>query len=75
MKKIGKGNANIAVGTNALTLNTSGYSNVAIGKDALKNNTTGHDMVAIGDSALFNQTISGVYKNNRCRFQSFIFQY
>ena len=43
---------NLALGTNALTSNTTGTFNVAIGTDALTSNETGGSNVAIGRSAL-----------------------
>lgn len=46
------GDYNVAIGTNAMQWNTSGYDNVALGNQALYNNTTGYLNVAIGNNAL-----------------------
>jgi hypothetical protein len=46
------GDCNVAIGTNAMQWNTSGYDNVALGNQALYNNTTGYLNVAIGNNAL-----------------------
>jgi hypothetical protein len=51
---------NIAIGHNALSLNTTGSVNVAIGPDALYSNTTGSFGVAIGSSALLNNTVGNL---------------
>ena len=51
---------NIALGTNALGLNTTGYYNSAIGINALRSNTTGSYNSAIGESALYSNT-TGYY--------------
>lgn len=50
------GNGNVGVGTNVLSLNTSGYRNLGFGRSALYNNTTGYNNVALGTSAMFNNT-------------------
>lgn len=42
---------NIAMGYNALKLNTTGLSNTAIGKSSLQTNTTGNHNTAIGNMA------------------------
>lgn len=43
------GDANLAIGANALKTTVSGYNNTAIGKNALQNaNNSAHDNVAIG---------------------------
>jgi hypothetical protein len=49
---------NVALGNNALTLNTSGNYNLAIGADALASNLTGTDNVGLGYAALFTNTSS-----------------
>jgi len=46
------GGCNIAIGTSALTVNTTGFNSVAIGANALFSNTTGSSNVAIGHLAL-----------------------
>jgi len=43
---------NVAIGYEAMKLNTSGYNNVAIGVGALKSNTSGRVSVAVGYNAL-----------------------
>lgn len=43
---------NVAIGTEALTLNTTGTSNTAVGQDALSLNTTGTENTAVGAIAL-----------------------
>ena len=48
--------SSIAIGSSALSANTTGTYNVAIGRDALKNNTTGNSNTAIGESALSSNT-------------------
>jgi len=53
---------NIALGTNALGLNTTGYYNSAIGINALRSNTTGSYNSAIGESALYSNT-TGYYNS------------
>ena len=48
---------NIAIGDNALILNTTGSANIAIGDNALYNNISGSNNIANGNSALnFNTT-------------------
>jgi hypothetical protein len=44
--------ANVTIGIDALSSNTSGYNNTAIGYGALQNNTTGNENFAIGYQAL-----------------------
>jgi trimeric autotransporter adhesin len=46
------GASNTAIGTNALTANTTGYQNTAVGLCSLVSNTTGPDNVAVGWCAL-----------------------
>lgn len=54
---INQGNANTAIGANALHDNTTGYWNVATGTNALKANTTGFGNTATGTSALATNSI------------------
>lgn len=54
---VGGISSNIAFGSNALNVNTTGANNVAIGLSALSQNTTGTTNVAIGVAALSNNTI------------------
>jgi hypothetical protein len=46
------GNTNTAVGTTALTANTTGNSNTAVGTSSLQLNTTGSSNTAVGTAAL-----------------------
>ena len=48
----GTGYANVAIGSNALRLNSDGHDNVATGFNALTANTTGNNNVATGRDAL-----------------------
>ncbi|MDR1699169.1 MAG: hypothetical protein LBR75_05035 [Prevotellaceae bacterium] len=50
------GNDNIAVGYQALYLNTAGNHNIAVGNNALANATGSYRNTAIGNSALFSMT-------------------
>ena len=43
---------NTAIGTDALSANTSGYKNIAIGVEALKSNLGGYGNIAIGEQSL-----------------------
>ena len=52
----GTGANNIAIGTNSLSVNTTGYINVALGYTALQNNTTGFANIGIGQQTLLNNT-------------------
>jgi hypothetical protein len=52
---------NTAMGSRALTYNTSGYYNTAIGAWAMQNNTTGAANIAIGYRALYGNTLG--YEN------------
>lgn len=52
----GTDTTNIALGTDALQSNTSGYENTAIGVYALQLNTTGHYNTANGYRALISNT-------------------
>ena len=47
---------NVAIGSNALSSNTSGARNVGIGTDTLRNNTSGEGCIAIGTRALRENT-------------------
>ncbi len=62
---VGTGNNNdvnsVAVGNNALKINTNGAQNVAVGAGVLSKNTDGHSNVAVGMSTLPNN-VSG-YEN------------
>jgi len=49
---------NVALSSNALRDNTSGYYNVAIGSSSLQDNTSGLNNVAIGVNALISNTTS-----------------
>ena len=51
-----EGSYNSAMGSFALSSNTTGYENSAMGYSALKSNTTGFDNSAIGSSALYSNT-------------------
>jgi trimeric autotransporter adhesin len=53
---------NVAIGVNALKVNTVGSSNIAIGSDALLKNINASQNIAIGDSTL-TQIISGFNSN------------
>lgn len=53
---INYGNANVAVGSFALTANTEGNGNSALGWSALTTNTTGYDNSACGSAALYFNT-------------------
>jgi hypothetical protein len=46
------GGCNVAIGTDALTANTSGFENIAVGAFALDANTSGCHNVAVGSCAL-----------------------
>lgn len=48
----GSGNTNLGVGTNTLTLLTTGYSNTAVGSGALQKVTAGNMNLAVGGSSL-----------------------
>jgi len=48
--------SNLAVGTNALRVNTTGYSNSALGTNAMRYNTTGSSNSAAGSAALYSNT-------------------
>ena len=48
---------NVAVGTNSLYSNTSGYRNTAIGENALYSTTTGFNNLGIGVETLYYNTI------------------
>ncbi len=50
------GNANTAVGSGALSSNTSGNSNTAVGYASVRSNTTGASNTGLGSSTLFNNT-------------------
>lgn len=50
----GTGNSNVAIGSSAMSADSSGSFDVAIGSDALLNNITGIDDVAIGHDVLSN---------------------
>jgi hypothetical protein len=52
----GSGASNIAIGTNSLRINTTGYINVALGYSALEYNTTGFANIGIGQQTLLNNT-------------------
>jgi hypothetical protein len=54
------GNANTAVGSQALLSNSTGSGNTAIGSSALQSNTTGETNTAIGASALLTNTTGGL---------------
>ncbi len=58
---------NVAIGSSALTNNTTGSSNIAIGVRAMYSNTERVDNLAIGDSALYYNGIgaSGATQSNR----------
>jgi hypothetical protein len=56
----GSNPSNVAVGANALRLNTTGVNNTASGLDALQSNTTGFNNTASGAGALSSNTI-GIY--------------
>jgi hypothetical protein len=47
-----KGTSNTALGTTALTSNTTGESNTAVGQAGLASNTSGHSNTAVGHVAL-----------------------
>lgn len=53
---INEGNANVAMGSFALTANTEGNGNSALGWSALATNTTGYDNSACGAAALYFNT-------------------
>ena len=53
------GGCNVAIGNNALTVNTTGCRNIAIGANALDSNTTGITNIGIGLSALATNTTGG----------------
>jgi hypothetical protein len=50
------GGCNVAIGTSALTANTSGFENIAVGAFALGANTSGCHNVAVGSCALTTNT-------------------
>ncbi len=45
-------NRNLAIGDNALEVNSTGFDNIGIGFRTLKSNTTGHSNTALGNHAL-----------------------
>lgn len=51
---ISQGNANIAIGEQAMNKTLTGFQNVAIGRQALKGNLTGSENLALGRSAGYN---------------------
>jgi len=52
----GTGANNIAIGSTALSLNTTGFSNTAVGSLSLPANTTGNYNTALGMQSLYNNT-------------------
>jgi hypothetical protein len=58
---LGKGNisSNVAIGSSALLLNTTGPNNLAVGINALLSNSTGNGNLAIGTSSLIFNTTGG----------------
>ena len=54
----GSANLSTAVGTSAMTANTTGYHNAAIGSFALAANTTGYRHVSVGAYSLYFNTTS-----------------
>jgi hypothetical protein len=58
---LGKGNisSNIAIGSNALLLNTTGPNNLAVGINTLLSNSTGSGNLAIGTSSSLSNTTGG----------------
>jgi hypothetical protein len=52
----GTGANNIAIGTTALSLNTTGFSNTAVGSLSLPANTTGNYNTALGMQSLYNNS-------------------
>ncbi len=48
--------SNLAIGTDALASNTTGFGNTAIGRFSLRSNTTGHNNISIGSGSLRNNT-------------------
>ena len=48
--------SNIAIGSDTLTSNTTGYNNIAQGDSALVSNTTGYDNIALGAGTLVSNT-------------------
>ena len=54
------GTNNVAIGSNALLLNTTGNDNIANGTNALRSNTTGSSNIANGNGALQSNTIGSV---------------
>jgi hypothetical protein len=69
---VGRGGGNIdnntAIGTDALSSNTTGYVNVANGYQALSSNTTGFNNTASGSKALYYNTTG--YNNTATGYQS-----
>ena len=59
----GAGEANTAVGSQAVFSNTTGVENTAIGSDALHDNMIGSENTAVGWSAMASATGSGVVFN------------
>jgi hypothetical protein len=51
---ISQGNANIAIGEQAMNKTLTGFQNVAIGRQALKGNLTGDENLALGRGAGYN---------------------
>jgi hypothetical protein len=51
---ISQGNANIAIGEQAMNKTLTGFQNVAIGRQALKGNLTGNENIALGRGAGYN---------------------
>ena len=60
LKENTTGSNNIAMGSDALRVNTTGTYNLAIGNNALTSNSTGNDNFAMGNNAL-SQNTTGVY--------------
>jgi hypothetical protein len=64
------GNQLVAIGSEALYSNTSGYANTAVGITALRSNTRGFNNTAVGPNALYsnttgiNNTAVGIYAGN-----------
>jgi len=52
----GTNNLNVAVGIDAMTVNTAGSNNTAVGYSALNSNTTGNFNTGLGLSALYHNT-------------------
>ena len=68
----GTANLSTAVGTNAMTTNTTGYNNAAIGSFAMQANTTGNRNVAVGAYSLYSNTTSdsNTASGNRSMFDN-----